>query len=115
MHAHTTVTTSRNDPMMSIIVRYIIKALGNEFSAPETVHDQIRLVIITGAYLVITFGYSLRGNEGLWVDADCLCRNIEVGKTYRHAPNMLVPLIGRFKVEDGYRMNVLPIVNKKRS
>ena len=45
--------------MKSIVVRYIIKALDIELAAPETGNDHRRLVILTGAYLVINFGYYL--------------------------------------------------------
>ena len=43
--------------MTSIMDRYILNAMEIEFSAPETGHDCKKLVIFTGAYLVITFGY----------------------------------------------------------
>lgn len=57
MHDCIPVETSRNVPMTSIMVCHIIKAPEINFAAPETGHDIRRLVIMTGAYLVITFGY----------------------------------------------------------
>ena len=42
--------------MKSIVVRYIIKAMDIELASPETVNGHRRLVILTGAYLVINFG-----------------------------------------------------------
>ena len=51
--------TSMNVMMKSIMFRYIIKALDIELAAPETGNDHRRLVILTGAYLVINFGYYL--------------------------------------------------------
>ena len=41
--------------MMYITVRYILKDLDIKFVAPKTGHDCRRLVILTGAYLVINF------------------------------------------------------------
>ena len=67
---------------------------------------------MTGAYLVITFGYDMRLNEGFWVDAGHLCEHIEVGNTDSRSPHMLVPLLGRFKGDNGYQMNVFTISNK---
>ena len=57
MHARMSVSTSRIVLMTSIIFRYIIKALKIEFDANENGYDHRILVILTGAYLVITFGY----------------------------------------------------------
>ena len=112
MHARLPVATSRNVPMASIMACYILKDLEVEFAATEPRHDCRRLAILTGSYLVITFGYSLRGNEELWVDADRLCQHIEVGNTGGHSPHLLIPLLGRFEGEDGYQMHVFPISNK---
>ena len=55
MHDHMHVATSRNVTMMYITVRYILKDLDIKFVAPKTGHDCRRLVILTGAYLVINF------------------------------------------------------------
>ena len=52
-----------------------------------------------GNYLVIPFGYFLRGNEGLWIYADRICEPIEVGNIYSSHPPLLVPLLGRIKGE----------------
>ena len=80
MNACMPVAISRNFTMTSIMVRYILKALDIEFVAPGTGHDRRRLVILTGAYLMINFGYFLQMNGGLRVDADHFCQYIEVGK-----------------------------------
>ena len=49
------------------------------------------------------------------MDADRLCEYIEVGNTYSCYPHLLVPLLGKFKGENGYEMHVLPIKNEPRS
>jgi hypothetical protein len=63
----------------------------------------------------VTFGYSLRGNEGLGVDAQRLGDNIGVGKHDPRAGHVLVSLLGRFKGEEGDRMHVFPLANVTRS
>ena len=98
--------------MTSIIVHYILKDMEIEFAAPETGNDCRRLGILTGEYLVNTFGYSLQVNERFFVDADRLCQHIEVGKTSGRSPHLVVPLLEGFKREDGYIMHVLPIEKK---
>ena len=49
------------------------------------------------------------------MDAEGLYHHIEVGKTDGCSPHLLVPLLGRFKREDGDLMHFLPIANKTRS
>ena len=49
---------------------------------------------------MITFGYSLRGNEGFWVDSERLRNFIDVGKFDAKVPHVLVAAMGRFKGED---------------
>ena len=43
IHARMPVVNSRNAPMTSIMVRYIINSLEIEFATPETGHDHRRL------------------------------------------------------------------------
>ena len=81
IHARMSVVTSRNVLMTSIMVCYIPKVLEIKPAAPETINYCRIPVIMTGDYLVITFGYLRQGNEGFWVDADFLCQHIDIGKT----------------------------------
>ena len=105
----------RNNPMTSVMVKYVLDCLEVEFFDPTTSADRVRDVLMLGAYLCCTYGHSLRGNEGLWVDADRLCRHIEIGKYDQRAPHVLISLLGRFKSEDGDRMHVFPLANITRS
>ena len=115
MQGRMPIATSRNVPMVSIMARYILKALVDEFAAPETRHDCRRLEILAGAYFVTTFGYSLGVNEELWVDADRICQHIEVVNTSGRSPHLLVPLLRRFGGYNGDQMHVFPIANEKHS
>ena len=101
IHARMPVANSSNVPMTSIMVYYILKAMDIKFAAPKTGHDRRIRVVLTGAYFVITFGYSLQLNEGFWVDADHICQHIEVGKTDGRSPHLIVPMLRRFEGDDG--------------
>ena len=105
----------RNNPMTAVMVKYVLSKLEMEFFNPATSADRVREVLMLGAYLCCTYGHSLRGNEGLWVDADRLCRHIGMGKYDQRAPHVLISLLGRFKSEDGDRMHVFPLANTTRS
>ena len=48
------------------------------------------------------------------MDVDRICQPIEVDKADGRSPHLLVPLLGRFKGEDGDRMQLFPITNKIR-
>ena len=61
---------------------------------------------MSGAAFVILFGGALRGGEVLLLEASELCKRVQAGKNHRSAPHVLVPLMGRFKGENGER-NVL--------
>ena len=62
MHTRIPIASSINFPMTSTMVSYILNDLELKFLTPETDHESRILVIVTGAYLVITFGYSICGN-----------------------------------------------------
>ena len=101
--------------MTAVMVKYVLNKLEMAFFDPATSADRVREVLMLGAYLCCTYGHSLRGNEGLWVDADRLCRHIGMGKYDQRAPHVLISLLGRFKSEDGDRMHVFPLANVTRS
>ena len=105
----------RNNPMTAVMVKYVLSKLEVEFFDPATAADRHRDVLMLGAYMCCTYGHSLRGNEGLWVDADRLCRHIGLGKFDQRGPHVLISLLGRFKSEDGDRMHVFPLANITRS
>ena len=65
-----------------------------------------RLLTMVDAYIAVTYTYSLRGNEGLWVDGDELVRNINLGATDSPIPHVVVALVGYFKAEHGESMHL---------
>ena len=115
MKARMPQVSRRNLPFTSVMIRFILDKLEVIWFSGEEEEDTKRIALMTAAYLCVTYCYSLRGNEGLWVDADRLCENIRVGKRDSRCPHILIPLLGRFKGEEGDRMHVIPIANQTRS
>ena len=115
MEARMPKDDARNLPINSEMMLYILDDLEVELHDPTTPPRRKRAIIMTGAYLVITYGYSLRGYEGFWVDAERLCKHIDCGKHDPRQGHIAVPLLGRFKAEGGDRMHVFPIVNVTQS
>ena len=107
--------TKRNKPITSVMVNYILDELELEFVDRATGPERRRIVLMTAAYIAVTFGYSLRGNEGLWVDAQRLIDNINVGKNDPRASHVIICLLGRFKGEEGDRMHVFPLASVTRT
>ena len=70
-----------------------------------------RFLIIFGAFLVIGYGGSLRGNEGFFVEAKSLINNIHEGITDPEHPHVVVELFGRFKGETNEATSTLILAN----
>jgi len=61
-----------------------------------------------GTYLVVSFVLSLRGNEGFMVEAGGLIHHLRHGtEDDEEIPYCVVPLLGRFKNEDGERWHLM--------
>ena len=79
-----------------------------EISKDTLDYDIRRWLLLVGYYLMITFVLSLRGNEGFMMDAGALARHINCGKGDREEnPHAVIPLLGRFKGEDGGRLHLM--------
>ena len=107
--------SSQNLPMSGVVVRYVLSVCEKEWWDVTTSPDRKRSVLMLGAYLCVTYGLSLRGNESFWVDANRLCDHILLGKNDVREGHVNVALLGRFKTEDGDRMHVMPIANVSKS
>ena len=84
----------------------ILRLYELELSCGEVPWIRRRSIVMSGAAFVILFGGALRGGEVLLLEASELCKRIGDGRMHRPAPHVLVPLMGRFKGENGER-NVL--------
>ena len=89
------------DLLMEILAMYEV-----ELSSPDVPWHRRRTIVMSGAAFVVLFGGALRGGEVLLMEASELCRRIHDGKVHRSASHVLIPLMGRFKGENGER-NVL--------
>ena len=105
------VESSRNLPLLGPVVKRILDEIEFEWSLPHTIEDRKRVLVMTAGYIAVTYAYSLRGNEGFWVDGDSLVRNINLGKDDIVKPHVVVALLGFFKAEGGERMHVFSISN----
>ena len=66
---------------------------------------------MTASYICVTYGYSLRGYDGFWVDLQRLMDRIHLRKHDTREPHVLVVVMGIFKREYGHIMHILPLVN----
>ena len=101
----------RNKALVSDIVAPLLDRMEEELVDPETEDNRRRELIMAGGYIAVTFGFSLRGNEGFWVDAMRLIRGLELGCHSGDKNHVVVSLVGKFKGEEGDRMHVLCLAN----
>ena len=92
--------------------RVLLKILVNleyEIHQNTTNDNRKREIVMLGSYLVVCFVCALRGNEGFLVEADGLKRMIKNGSEERDVSmsHVVIPLLGRFKNEDGEKWHVM--------
>ena len=107
--------TRRNFPIKSLMVNAILDRLKSNINLLDpTDQGRRRLLVLTGAFTALLFGGSLRGNEGLMLDADQLGRHIRLGLDHEK-PHVLAPLYGFWKGESGERFHIIPIISVSRT
>lgn len=97
------------------ILKLLLKNLESELRSPNLSHERRRMIIISGAYFVICYACSLRGNEGFMIYAGALIRYFSCGSLDDDIPHVVIPLLGRFKNEVGERFHLMLSVNETRS
>jgi hypothetical protein len=110
--------TIQSLPLMGVAVAKLLNRLEAEWINPGTDPTRKqRLITMVCGYIVVTFGYSLRGHEGFWTDAGRLCEGIGTGRnpSVGERRHVLVSLLGRFKGEQGTRMHVFPLSDRTSS
>ena len=115
MKARMPQKTVRNKALVSEVIGPMLDRMEAELEDVETDAERKRELTMAGGYIVATFGYSLRGNEGFWLDGDRLVSGLQVGKYAQDIPHIVISLLGKFKGEDGDRMHVLPLANVTKS
>ena len=89
----------------------LLAAYEVELESPEVPWNRRRSIVMSGAAFVVLFAGALRGGEVLLLEASELCKRIGDGKNHRIGPHVLVPLMGRFKGENGERNVLLALCN----
>ena len=98
----------------------LIKEKMNDQSLDKKVK---RKLLMTGAYFMSLYGCSLRGHEGLFLEASDFVKMIDVGKEgvrdakgkVKAEGHVCLPLLGRFKTEVGEQRHVMVMVNVSSS
>ena len=73
--------TIQSLPLMGVAVAELLNQLEAEWVLdPGTEPTRKSLITMVCGYIVVTFGYSLRGHEGFWTDAGRLCEGIRTGR-----------------------------------
>jgi len=95
--------------LMEILVQYEV-----EFSLTSMPGGRRRDIVMIASYLVMGFCCGLRGNEPFLMEATAVCENINKGKLHEDS-YVCLPLMGRFKNEDGERNVIWFVVGKTAS
>ena len=91
---------------LALDVRILILMLRNineEIRNPLTTWDRKRHLSMCAGAFVSLYAGALRGNEVLMMEGYEFCKRIDSGKNDTRASHVCVPLMGRFKQEDGER------------
>ena len=76
------------------ILHHILRMLKERINAEGVTYAEKRIATITGAYLIMSFVLSLRGNEGFMLDLQGLIQHINDGKDNTEHPHVVFPLLG---------------------
>lgn len=87
----------------------ILNNLQGEIEDPNTSAKDRREMIMLGSFFVISFVCALRGNETFLVEAEGLQKMIDKGRVENESSieHVVIPLLGRFKNEEGERWHVM--------
>ena len=105
----------RDKPLVGAVVAEVLERIESELFLPSTEFERKRELTMAAGYMAVTLGYSLRGNEGFWVDRRRLREGLDVGRIVSTDPHVIVCLLGKFKGEDGDRMHLIALANVSRS
>jgi hypothetical protein len=72
---------------------------------------QKEALALVGTYSCIAFGGSFRGHEVFLVDLYGLMKYASQKRGEGSAPHVIIPLLGRFKAEDGERYHLTPLAS----
>lgn len=99
------------------ILLMILERLEKDYSNSLTTSEAKREIVIVATFLITGFVLALRGHEIFMVEAHGLYSHIHFGKneTDPTLNHVVIPLLGRFKNEDGSRYHLMLSVDKTNS
>ena len=101
--------TKRNIALDYEILHILLANLEKDISDKNNISPhQLRWLSMVGCYLLTAFVLSLRGNEGFMVEAGGLQNHLSHGTgSDEYIPFIVIPLLGRFKNEDGEKWHLM--------
>jgi len=100
--------TRQNVALDYKVLHIILNNLDDEWNRLLDGSPRKRWVVIVASYLLISFVLALRGNEGFMVEAGGLIDHKEHGtEPDEVTPYCVIPLLGRFKNEEGERWHLM--------
>ena len=99
------------------VLHIILQNLEYDINAADTSPERQRECAMLGSFLLIGFVCALRGNEIFLVEAEGIQSMIQKGLSEpdMKRQHVVIPLLGRFKNEEGERWHVMPSVSVTRS
>ena len=105
----------RQDRAISLpVMGALMNLLEEEWNACLTLKDKC-LIASIGAYAVIAFAGSFRGNEVFLVDLNGLRKYMHTPLRANELEYVVIPLLGHFKGETGLQYHLTPLAAKTRS
>ena len=105
-------------------MHYLMELLEDRVKDESLERSERRKCVMTGAYFMLCYGCSLRGHEGLFLEASSVCNMINTGKDGwiekgkgggTVEGHVCLPLLGMFKGEKGEQKHVMVMVNESKS
>ena len=95
------------------VLKIILANLEERLSESSTTPERARESIMVGSFLVMSFVCALRGNEGFMLEGEGLYQMIKFGSEEEDEKlaHVVLPLLGRFKNEDGEKWHVMVAVS----
>jgi len=112
--------TKSNMPLDYKILHMILNNFEQELLLSTITEERRRFIHMIGCYLLVGFVLSLRGNEGFMIEAHGLVSHLHYGlqedlEEEDDHPFVIIPLLGRFKNEEGERWHLMISVSTTRS
>jgi len=105
----------RQDLAISVkVMLALLDILENEWQSDPTIHGK-EVKVFLGAFAAIAFGGSFRGNEVFLTDLYGLAKYSRTPLLENGTRYVIIPLLGRFKTEDGEQYHLTPLAYQTNS